>query len=204
MTDLDTRHPEFTIALRGYDRLQVDEYVERLQSLVLEAEERVREAESERVFDEHAQVGPRISQIFELAEEEAQELRGRLEREGKELREKARADARNIVEHAEQIAQEATDRQLGEHEQMLREFEQERDRIRQEVSALEQRKSSVLSELRRLQQLLSGAGSPDGLEEALPAAEEPLELEERAPGNGGNGSIPYDEQQTVALPSIAR
>jgi hypothetical protein len=81
MTDLDRRQPEFAIAIRGYDRLHVDEYIERLQKLVSEAEERARAAETNGEFSSHASVGPRISEIFELASAEARELHEKAERE---------------------------------------------------------------------------------------------------------------------------
>jgi cell division septum initiation protein DivIVA len=77
MTELDARNPEFTVGIRGYDRAQADEYVDYLQRLVADAERRARDAEAEFEFDEHAAVGPRIAEIFALAEAEARDLRDR-------------------------------------------------------------------------------------------------------------------------------
>jgi len=54
MTDLPKTQPEFTAAIRGYDRVQVDEYVERLHLLLGDAEERVRAAEDDLEFSRHA------------------------------------------------------------------------------------------------------------------------------------------------------
>jgi DivIVA domain-containing protein len=38
MTELDTRNPEFSVGIRGYDRAQVDEYVDDLKRLLADAE----------------------------------------------------------------------------------------------------------------------------------------------------------------------
>ncbi len=92
MTDLDTRRPEFTIGIRGYDRTQVDEYVEYLKNLIVEADERARDAETEYVFDEHAAVGPRVAEIFALAEAEARELRERVGTDATQFVSDARVD----------------------------------------------------------------------------------------------------------------
>jgi DivIVA domain-containing protein len=46
MADIDQRHPEFAIAIRGYDRDQVDDYVRRLRELLAVAEDRARAADS--------------------------------------------------------------------------------------------------------------------------------------------------------------
>ncbi len=168
MTDLDTKHPEFTVALRGYDRIQVDEYVDRLQALLWEAEERAREAERGPMFQPQAELGPRLAQIFELAEAEAQDVRDHIERDARELLARARADARDIIDNAEMHAREKADRALKEHHEILAEFEHERDRIRAEVIGLERRREGVLSELQRLRELLTGA-APDELGAVGPA-----------------------------------
>ena len=81
MTELAPTRPEFAASIRGYDRMQVENYVDRLQSLLAEAEERTRAAEAELEFSRHATVGPRVAQIFDLAVEESKELRERIKGE---------------------------------------------------------------------------------------------------------------------------
>src|SRR5271166_5647681 len=93
MSDVTKGRPEFTTAIRGYDRLQVDDYIERLHSLVAYAEQRTREAEAGLEFSHHANVGPRVSEILDLAVEESKELRERIVT-------KARCEAQEIVESA--------------------------------------------------------------------------------------------------------
>ncbi|HWF34149.1 MAG TPA: DivIVA domain-containing protein [Solirubrobacteraceae bacterium] len=172
MTDLDTRHPEFTIAIRGYDRLQVDEYVERLQKLVSEAEDRVRTAESDTDSRSHASIGPRLAEIFELAGAEARELRGNAEQEAKKRVADAKAYAKEIISEARENARVTSEQAATDYETMLTEFEHERDRIRGEVHALDQHRAAILGELRRLHEALGaavGLVSAPREEPALPA-----------------------------------
>ena len=143
MTDLDSRIPEFSIALRGYDRVQVDEYIDRLQGLVEEAEDRARVAETPRATREHTEVGPRIAKIFELAQAEAEDLRDSARREAKAMVQAAREEARAVIEQNQ-----------DEWERMLDEYEAERDRIRDQVAELNARRASVVGELRRLRETL--------------------------------------------------
>jgi cell division septum initiation protein DivIVA len=182
MTDLDTRRPEFTLGLRGYDRTQVDDYVEYLQRLLTEAETRAREAETEHVFDAHAAVGPRIAEIFALAEAEARELLERVSTEAAELVSEARKEAEAIIDAAERAAREAKARTQCDHAEMVAELEEDRDRIREEVVALEWRKAQAVGELKRLRSVLgeaAGITADDGtaVTKALPSAnDETIEL----------------------------
>ncbi len=175
--DSESLRPEFAIAIRGYDRTQVDEYIAHLQRLVADAAERVREAETEHIFDQHAAVGPRVAEIFALAEAEARELRERVTTEATELIAEARTEATAIIDAAEHAAREVRERSHREHAEILAEFERDRDRLREEAAALELRKAEAVGELNRLRAML---GEAAGLAEddrstitkALPAADE--------------------------------
>src|ERR671921_159593 len=101
MSDLVEGHPEFAAAMRGYDRAQVDEYVVGLQTLVAEAEERARVAEAKLESGVHAEVGPRVTQIFDLAIAEAAELRARVQAQTDELLTDVRQRAEDRVAAAE-------------------------------------------------------------------------------------------------------
>ena len=140
MTDLQTRNPEFTIGIRGYDRAQVDEYIDHLQHLLREADQRARDAAAEYAYDEHAAVGPRIAEIFALAEAEAREITNTARKAAGELRERVERD----------------------HVVMFAELEQERERIRDEVAVLERRKAEAIGELHRLRELLGQAAGMPG------------------------------------------
>lgn len=164
MTDLDTRHPEFTIAIRGYDRAQVDDYIEYLRDLVADAEDRARDTQEEPIFAEHAAVGTRVSEIFALAEAEARELRERVSTEAAEILAQARTEAGAIVDAAERAAREIRQRAQRDHAEMVAEFERDRDRIREQAETLELRKAEAVGELKRLRELLTEVAAVDGEE----------------------------------------
>ena len=185
MTDLDTRRPEFTIGIRGYDRTQVDEYVEYLKNLIVEADERARDAETEYVFDEHAAVGPRVAEIFALAEAEARELRERVASDATRFVSDARAEAKAIIDAAEHAAREVKERLRRDQAEMVTELESHRDRIRDEVAELELRRTEAIAELNRLRDTLGEAAGAIG--SGRPTTKQAL-----PPGDG----------ETVELPAI--
>jgi cell division septum initiation protein DivIVA len=157
MTDLDTSKPQFEVGESGYDPAQVDAHLAHLQRLVADAQERARNAEAEYVFDQHAAIGPRIAEIFALAEAEARELRERFSAEGAALISEARNEARAIIDAAEQAARELRERLERDQRAMLGELQHDRERIHGEVNVLELRKGKALAELRRLSELLGEA-----------------------------------------------
>src|SRR5512142_829646 len=116
----DARSVEFSVALRGYDRDQVDRYVEKMSRLITEVEmssspeAAVRHALDE-VSDETREILQRAHQTAEeitarsrakaddrlqTAERESQELREAAEREAAETREAARQEAARVREIA--------------------------------------------------------------------------------------------------------
>lgn len=197
MTDLDMKSPHFSVALRGYDRAQVDEYIGYLQRLAAAAEDRARDAETEFIFDEHAAIGPRIAEIFALAEAEARELHERITNQTDGLRNAARAEARAIIDAAEKSAATITDRAERDHVVMFAELEQERERIRGEVAALERRKAEAIGELHRLRELLGEvAGVVGQATDSRGHTDTPPQLI----GSGNETTASGDE--TVELPAV--
>jgi hypothetical protein len=146
MSAIKKERPQFAVAIRGYDRLQVDEYINRLTELVAEAEERAREAEADLEYSRHTSVGPRVSQIFELAVEEVRELREQAADEVERMRAGAQDEAERILVGV---------RSQAEHLQA--ELDAEFERSREELDELEARKEGAIRELRRLQEALSAA-----------------------------------------------
>src|SRR3712207_6681203 len=108
-----TSTPEFQVAMRGYDRSQVDSYVEDLR-LRLDAAERkaatttaeqpkeqAEEAKPRRGGDPNlAALGERITQILQLAEDEAAERRERGERDAAAILQQAQSEADRIRQAA--------------------------------------------------------------------------------------------------------
>lgn len=80
MTKRELDKPEFWIGLRGYDREQVDDYIDRLRALVSEAEDRARDAE--RRYDAAAADAIKLVRATEVQERrragEAERGHGRL------------------------------------------------------------------------------------------------------------------------------
>lgn len=190
MTDLETRRaPAFTSGLRGYDRAQVDEYIEYLQGLVEDAEERARDAQTEFVLDQHAAIGPRIAEIFALAEAEAREMRETISSQSTGLLEAARTEAREIVVAAKREAAEIRERSEHDHVVMFAELEQERERIRDEVAVLERCKAEAVGELNQLRELLGQAAGVVGHVAEVRGPRAPKQL--TGPGD-----------QTVEMPEV--
>lgn len=195
MTDLDTRHPEFTVAIRGYDRAQVDDYIDYLRDLLADAEDRARDMQEEPVFAEHAVVGTRVAEIFALAEAEARELRERVSTEAAEILAQARTEAGALVDAAERAAREIKQRAQRDHEEMVAEFERDRDRIREQAAALELRKADAIGELKRLRELLTEVAGVGGEERDGPVI---------ATGNADaiTEVLPPGDDATIELPAV--
>jgi cell division septum initiation protein DivIVA len=190
MTALQTKTPGFTSGIRGYDRAQVDEYIGYLQDLVADADERARDAHAEFVFDQHAAIGPRIAEIFALAEAEARDLRDSISSRTTGLIEEARHEASEILVSAKRAAEEVRERTEREHVVMFAELEQERKRIGDEVAVLERCKAEAIGELNQLRELLGQAAGVVGhVAEMRGRGETPTQL-----------IAPSDE--TVEIPAV--
>ena len=146
MSAVNEERPQFAVAIRGYDRLQVDEYIDRLTEMVSEAEQRAREAEADLEYSRHTSVGPRVAQIFELAVEEVRELREQAGEEAEQLRASAQEEADEILMRVRFKA-----------EELKAELDAELDRSRAEIDELRARKEESIRELRRLQEALGAA-----------------------------------------------
>jgi DivIVA domain-containing protein len=179
MTDLDTRRPEFAVGMRGYDRIQVDEYIDRLQNMLREAELRAHSAESGDAFSAHRTVGPRVSEIFELAEAEANEVCEQIKQQATEMRAKAQSEAERMMSTARRGADKAAAKSRKQHQTLVDELEQERVQLREHVAQLEQRKAALLDDLRRIHEALgSVAGLAPPMAGGLTQAPENVEAAE--------------------------
>jgi DivIVA domain-containing protein len=111
--------PEFAQALRGYDRVQVDGYLERLREYTIEVEDRALNAESNLAEQQQAfadlqrqlaaagggELPHRLAHILDLAREEADEIRVRAHKEADEVLAKANAAAEKVRTRARAEAQ---------------------------------------------------------------------------------------------------
>jgi len=91
---------DFPSALRGYDRLAVDAYVQQISQLVAELQAtRSPEAAVRRALE---RVGEQISGILQRAHETAEQITAQSRGEAEDRLEQARSEAAEIVEAAEQ------------------------------------------------------------------------------------------------------
>jgi hypothetical protein len=157
MNNLELEEPGFTTSIRGYDRLQVDDYIARLGSLVADAEDRARAAESELGFSRHTTVGPRVAQIIDLAIEEAKELGERATAEADRLRADARREADETLVLTRQVAEEVKRDSDREREEALAEMAAAKAEADRELALLEASKRTLIGELRQLQEALAAA-----------------------------------------------
>lgn len=115
-----TSPPEFPVAMRGYERNQVDAYVEDLRRRLDEAE-RLKAAPPTQEPPEPAPangrtrrgadanltaLGERVTQILQLAEDDAADRRERGERDAETLRSQAKAEADQLLQAAQNEAEE--------------------------------------------------------------------------------------------------
>ncbi|MGH2914928.1 MAG: hypothetical protein ACRDMX_08065 [Solirubrobacteraceae bacterium] len=178
-----TGEPEFAISIRGYDRVQVDEHIARLHSLLDETEARARSAEADP--DPHLDVGPRVTEIFELAVAEAKELRDRARAESQRVMADSRERAEALTDGARREAAALTSRAEREHAELMAELERERDEARAELVSLEQSRVHLLAELRGIHDALGGVAGlgqdePTAVLPPAPTEEQPVvqELDE--------------------------
>jgi DivIVA domain-containing protein len=156
MTERPER-PEFATVIRGYDRLQVDDYIDRLIELIADAEERAGTAEAELEFSRHTTIGPRVGQIFDLAVKEAHELRERVGQEAEQTRTRTRREADETIAHARKTANETNAEAERKGRETIARAEASRDKVLREVEALGEKKAALLGDLERLQQILAAA-----------------------------------------------
>jgi DivIVA domain-containing protein len=110
MSIRDQEAPGFSNSLRGYDRIQVDEYLARLREYVAQVEDRAVAAESALVqcrrelasLPTNAGVSQRLAAILQLANEEADEIRAQAQTEGEATTHDAASEAERTVNYAHQ------------------------------------------------------------------------------------------------------
>ena len=172
------REASFPLALRGYDRRAVDEYVAELTQLVDELEGRqLREKVVQRALDE---VGEQTASILQQAHEAADELaaRSRAQAEGRLQRAEREAELLKAEadKYAEQVAVDT--RRLWKERQALIE---EVRRLADEVLATADEAMERLTPPQTVAAALADDGRSDE-EDPLPAdAEAPAELNGSAP-----------------------
>lgn len=170
--------PEFATAMRGYDRLQVDDYIVKQAVWLNEAQTRVEAAETELVsleneraallakvtsLEEQAfktappsfdELGERVARVLQEAWTAAAEMRQDAENAAAEVASKAREEVADevaaMVEEAKRQSADLVTRSRAEADRLIGEAERRRRELRDELTVLTEQRDSALTELARL------------------------------------------------------
>ncbi|WP_115944594.1 DivIVA domain-containing protein [Amycolatopsis thermalba] len=157
---LAERDVEFSSALRGYDRREVDAYIRRLRArtghLASELEEKERRL-SELGGDPSVplqivgsgNIGARVERIIAQAELEAREIREQAEQDAAETRKAYEDQAEEARRQREDLAKQANE----QAQEMIRRAEEEVDRLRAT-------RQTLLAQLVRIGEIIDSAAEP--------------------------------------------
>jgi DivIVA domain-containing protein len=153
------RSPGFTLARRGYDKHEVDKFLEQLVDwLETDAAEDIGQVAVTRKLE---LVGKSTAHILLTTEQESQELKRQTEADCAELRAHAQADAQEVRDVADTYAREVRSRAdddarrtreeaTAEATETVEEGLRRRGQIDDEIHALEGHRAGVLDQLGRL------------------------------------------------------
>lgn len=152
--------PEFTLALRGYDREQVDAYAATMQRLLEETEHRARAAEARLARGEgDDRFTGRLGAILKLAEEEAADRRLTARRDAEKLVEEGRGRAEGMLTAARHQAEERAEEIMARAEEDARRMVSDAEARRREqesaAALIERRYSDIQGAMDRLRTVLS-------------------------------------------------
>ena len=196
--DTKTTSPSFTVSLRGYDRMEVDEYLDSLaqalgqvelaeqrsQGLLAEVDrQKARIADLERRI--HSEVprngvvlGERIAILLRSAEETAGETMNHADEEARRTKATAEASAADIIADAERRATART-RQIEQWaDQVISQTRFEEARILTELKALADQRDAVAANIAELRESLGTALGVVGPPVELPATMVPEALDD--------------------------
>jgi DivIVA domain-containing protein len=159
------RNPGFTLTRRGYDKHEVDKFLEQLVDwLETDAANDIGQVAVQRKLE---LVGKSTAHILMTTEQEAQELKRHTEDECTDLRAQAETDAQQTRDDADTYSQEVRARAEAEGRRTREEATAEatetveeglrrRGQIDDEIHDLEARRDEILKELERLRGTLGG------------------------------------------------
>ena len=153
------RSPGFTLARRGYDKHEVDKFLEQLVDwLETDAANDIGQVAVTRKLE---LVGKSTAHILLTTEQESQELKRQTEADCAELRGQAEADAQEVRDEADTYAREVRSRAdddarrtreeaTAEASETIEEGLRRRGQIDDEIHALEAHREGILDELAQL------------------------------------------------------
>jgi DivIVA domain-containing protein len=142
------RSPGFSYGRRGYDRHEVDRFLEQLVDwLETDAAHDIGQVAVTRKLE---LVGKSTAHILLTTEQEAEELRQHAKRDIAELHEQAEAETRAMRQAADDYAARVRDEATAEASETIEEGLRRRARIDDEIKELEARRDAALEKLERL------------------------------------------------------
>lgn len=157
-TSRDLQAPDFPVALRGYDRVQVDEYVQQLAARLDEANRRAAAAERQLAdgqgrspgqADAYAAIGARVTAILQAAEEESARMRSDADAYARQ----AVGDADSRTQQLRSATEQRTQRLQAEAETSARELvtkaQTEAQRAQQAAAAAREEEGRALATARK-------------------------------------------------------
>ncbi|MFZ0090337.1 MAG: DivIVA domain-containing protein, partial [Solirubrobacteraceae bacterium] len=190
---------DFPTALRGYERVAVDDYVRQARRLVAELQAtRSPEAAVRRALE---RVGEQISGILQRAHETAEQITAQSRVEAEDRLEQARVEAHHVA---------------GAAEQRVRDLDVDTDRIWLERQRIVADAEDLAAQLLALARTAAERfpEDPEADAEARPAGAEPAApapLDDADTGDTGDdsaafaereGTIPYDEDHAAATEAV--
>jgi DivIVA domain-containing protein len=182
--------PEFAVAVRGYDRAQVDDYLGRVLEWLADAQERSSAAEEasgaltlevvalrrtvaeleERVGMPPPQsmntFGERLGEVMQSAMAAAEELRSEADREARDRREASAAECERMIGEAS-----------DESERILARAREGERAMADRIAVLDAKRATAVDDLRRihdqLAEILGASGAEPAESEAPPVAANP-------------------------------
>jgi DivIVA domain-containing protein len=183
--DLDRlRNPGFNFGRRGYDRHEVDRFLEQLVDWL--ETDAARDLGHVAITRKLELVGKSTTRVLLAAEQEAEELLRQAEADIAELRKQAEADAQGVRKAADEYAKKARDDANAEATETVEEGLRRRALIDDEIKELDARRDAALERMEQLRTELAAT-----MEGHRPAATP--EAPSEAPANGakaGDGSAP--------------
>ena len=170
--DLDRlRNPGFGFGRRGYDRHEVDRFLEQLVDWL--ETDAARDLGHIAITRKLELVGKSTTHVLLAAEQEAEELLSQAEADIAELRQQAQDDARAVRAEADEYAEKTREEANAEASETVEEGLRRRARIDDEIKELDARRDAALERMGQLRAELEA--TMDGQRSATPP---------EAPANG--------------------
>ncbi len=185
----EIRDVSFGVAMRGYDRGEVDAYVEEVNRVIAELE--IGRSPQSAVKAALDRVGEQTTSILQQAREAAEELTAAAAAESEHATRRARVEAEELRERAQSESRELLERSERHSEQILARSQAQLAELRAEIEETASARAEALAQLR-----------------ATAAALEVFAADaEREPPAGGGGSADAraedaSEQPTAAMPPV--